>query len=121
MTWLNKTKLGIVAVFSHGSFGLVETVDGVEVNLHEKIIYQFDEDEFETMTGKPKMFILQMCQTFSESNATASDNQTCQMGRGVKNMIVCYPDIPDLRPCVRDIYLGSHFICLGRCLCEERA
>lgn len=100
----------IVAVFSHGSFGTVEMVDEKDVNLYDQIIFKFDEHEFPCMKGKPKIFILQLCQDFPENKGFPIFANEHQRNKGgVDDMIICFPTTPG-SAALRDIYLGSHFI-----------
>lgn len=85
-------------------------VDGVHINLHDDVIFQFDDHKFPMMKGKPKIMILQVCQSFSDRRPLPSSKSEHQRNKGgLKDMVACYPTSPG-STVKRNINVGSHFI-----------
>ena len=86
----------ICVVMSHGSKrGTIRTSDWEELNINEDIVAPFDNENWRMMTGKPKIFLFQMCRG-GKSHACAIDMVIIVIM--IMVMVVAYFLFQGLRP-----------------------
>jgi len=101
----------VVVIMSHGECNTVLTKDMQYINLWEQIVYQFDNLHCPVLLGKPKIFIIQACQTFKVPSRTEEDAIPLPQKTvpRVTDMLVCMSTTPGFKA-HRDPYLGTWYI-----------
>jgi hypothetical protein len=96
-----------IVVMSHGNSQEVQMVDGKLINLWTDLVYPFNNTNFQEFIGKPKIFIIQTCQSFTKSNHSFS----LKAENGIiADVLVALPNTPGYTSKRNKNKLGSWFI-----------
>jgi len=100
----------VVICMGHGESNGFILVDGQTINIWTDLIYRFDNTSCPQLINKPKIFIFQACQNFSNVQQRSSmDSNSFRPQPIMSDALVCFSTIPG-NVSYRDSYLGSWYI-----------